>query len=107
MESSLLEKIIKILDDKKGKDITKINIKEKTTITDYFVIVSGTSNTHAKSLADNLEYELKKEGIYPNKIEGYESGTWILLDYGEVIVHVFTETERENYSIEQLWEKMK
>ena len=107
MNSELLEKIIKILDGKKALNIKPIDIKEKTTIADFFVIASGTSNTHVKSLADNIEEELKKEKIYPNKIEGYDSGVWILMDYGEVIVHIFTEKERENYSLEDLWDKVK
>lgn len=107
MESELLKKIVGILDTKKAINIKQIDIKDKTTIADYFVVASGTSNTHVKSLADNVEEELKKENIVPNKIEGYESATWILMDYGEVIIHLFTEKERENYSIEDLWEKVK
>lgn len=107
MENELLQKIVKILDNKKGINIKYMEIKDVTTIADYFVITSGTSSTHIKSLADNVEYELKKEGIYPNKIEGYETGTWILMDYGDVVVHIFTEKERENYKIEELWEQMK
>lgn len=107
MENNLLQKIIKILDDKKAIDIKYMEIKDVTTIADYFAIASGTSNTHIKALADNVEYELKKDGTYPNKIEGYDSGTWILMDYGDVIIHIFTEAERENYKIEELWEEMK
>lgn len=107
MENDLLQKIIKILDDKKAVDIKYMEIKDVTTIADYFVITNGTSNTHIKALADNVEYELKKDGIYPNKIEGYESGTWILMDYGDVIIHIFTESERANYQIEELWQEMK
>lgn len=107
MESELLKEIVGILDTKKAINIKQIDIKDKTTIADYFVVASGTSNTHVKSLADNVEEELKKENIVPNKIEGYESATWILMDYGEVIIHLFTEKERENYSIEDLWEKVK
>ena len=107
MNNELLQKIIKILDDKKGLDIKYLEIKDVTTITDYFVIASGTSSTHIKSLADNVEYELKQNGIYPNKVEGYETGTWILMDYGDVVVHIFTEQERQNYNIEKLWEEMK
>ena len=107
MENDLLQKIEKILESKKGIDIKHMEIKDVTTIADYFVIASGTSSTHIKSLADNVEYELKKDGIYPNKIEGYETGTWILMDYGDVVVHIFTEQERENYKIEDLWNEMK
>lgn len=107
MENDLLQKIEKILENKKGIDIKHMEIKDVTTIADYFVIASGTSSTHIKSLADNVEYELKKDGIYPNKIEGYETGTWILMDYGDVVLHIFTEQERENYKIEELWNEMK
>ncbi len=107
MDKNLIDKISIILDSKKALDIKIIDIKESTTIADYFIIASGTSSTHVKSLADNLEEELKKEKIYPNKIEGYESSVWILMDYGEVIVHIFTLKERENYSLEDLWEKVK
>ena len=107
MENNLLQKILQILEDKKALNVKHMEIKDVTTIADYFVIASGTSNTHIKSLVDNVEYQLKEDGIYPNKIEGYDTGTWILMDYGDVIVHIFTETERENYKIEELWEDMK
>lgn len=107
MENELLGKILKILDDKKAIEVKHMEIKDVTTIADYFVIASGTSSTHIKALADNLEYELKKDGIYPNKIEGYDTGTWILLDYADVVVHIFTEEERQKYKIEELWENMK
>lgn len=106
-KEQILEKILKVLDEKKAKDITTIDIAEKTILADYFVVASGTSSTHIKALADNIEYELKKEKIYPNKIEGYQSNSWILLDYSEVIIHIFTEEERRNYNIEELWEKFK
>ena len=107
MEKSLVKKIADILDNKKAIDIKTIDIKENSTIADYFIIASGTSSTHVKSLADNLDEELKKEKIYTNKIEGYDSGVWILMDYGEAIVHIFTSKERENYSLEDLWEKVR
>lgn len=107
MADELVLKIEDILDSKKGKDIRKIDIRNKSTMADYFIIVSGTSTTHVKSLADNLEEELKKLNVYPNKIEGYDSGSWILLDYDNIIIHIFTESERENYSLEDLWEKIK
>ncbi|MBO5479511.1 MAG: ribosome silencing factor [Clostridia bacterium] len=102
----LLNKITQLLEDKKAIDLKTLDIKEKSTLADYFVIASGTSNTHIKALADNVEVELKKENIYPNKIEGYNT-QWILMDYGDVVVHIFTEQERQNYDIEQLYEKNK
>lgn len=107
MADELVLKIEDILESKKAKNIKKIDIKNKTTIADYFIIASGTSTTHVKSLADNLEEELKKNNVYPKKIEGYDTGSWILLDYDNIIVHIFTESERQNYSLEDLWDKMK
>lgn len=103
MDNKLLNKIIKLLEDKKAIDLTSIDVKEKTTLADYFIITSGTSTTHIRALADNVETELKKEQIYPNKIEGYNT-EWILMDYGDIVVHIFTERERQNYKIEELYE---
>lgn len=100
----LLEKITHLLEDKKAIDMKTLDIKEQSTLADYFIVVSGTSNTHIKALADNVEVELKKEDIYPNKIEGYNS-QWILMDYGDIVVHIFTEKERQNYNIEELYER--
>ncbi len=103
MDNELLNKIKKLLEDKKAIDLTTMDVKEKTTLADYFIIVSGTSTTHIRALADNVEVELKKEQIYPNKIEGYNT-EWILMDYGDIVVHIFTEKERQNYKIEELYE---
>lgn len=102
MENELLNKIVKLLDDKKAINLKTIDVKEKTTLADYFVIASGTVETHIKALADNVEVELKKEEIYPNKIEGYNT-EWILMDYGDIVVHIFTEKERQNYKLEELY----
>ena len=106
MENKLLDKIIKLLEDKKAIELTTLDVKEKTTLADYFVIASGTSTTHIRALADNVEVELKKEEIYPNKIEGYNT-EWVLLDYGDIVVHIFTQRERENYNIEELYNTVK
>lgn len=104
MENELLNKIIYLLEDKKAIDLTSIDVKEQTTLADYFVIASGTSNTHIRALADNVEETLKKEQKYPNKIEGYNS-EWILMDYGDIVVHIFTEKERQNFNLEELYTK--
>ena len=106
MENELLNKIIKILDSKKAINIKTIDIKDRSSLADYMIITSGTSSTHIKSLADNVEEDLKKEEIYPNKIEEYNTNSWILMDYGDIIVNIFTEEERENYNLEELWEKI-
>ena len=104
MESNILVKeIAKVLDEKKAVDITAIKTEEITIVSDYFIIASGTSNTHAKSLADDVEYEIKTRfGIDPEHIEGRATG-WILLDYGTVLVHIFTQDNREYYNLERLW----
>ena len=102
----LEEKILQILDNKKGYDIKVIDVQEKTILADKFIIVSGTSNTHVKALCDNVEEDLKKEGIAPRRIEGYSEGRWILMDYSEVIVHIFHPEERETYNLEDLWENV-
>lgn len=102
MLSENAKKIISVLDKKKASDIVAIGISEVSILADTFVIASGTSSTHIRSLADDVEYELSQAGIEPNSVEGRASG-WILLDYGDVIVHIFTEEQREYYGLERLW----
>lgn len=99
----LTKKIAKILDDKKATDIKAIKIKDLSIIADYFVIATGTSNTQVKALADEVEFELTKLGLEPNKTDGYQSSTWVVLDYYDVMVHVFCGDQREFYSLERLW----
>ena len=101
-ELELTKAIAKVLDKKKALDIKAIHITEYSIVADYFIVASGTSNTHVKSLADDLEYELKQQGVEPDHIEGRATG-WIFLDYGSVIVHVFTPESREYYNLERLW----
>ena len=99
----LVKKIAGILDQKKGMDIQAIKVRDLTIVADYFVIAGATSTTHVKSLADEVEYQLKQEDIYPARIEGYGSASWVLIDYGEVIVHIFNPEAREFYKLERLW----
>lgn len=102
-ELQLTKEIVKVLDKKKAIDIQALEITEQTIVGDYFVIASGTSNTHVKSLADEIDYELGLMGVTPSHIEGKATG-WILLDYGAVLVHVFTRETREYYNLEHLWQ---
>ena len=95
---------VKLMDAKKAVDVNLIDIREFSTLGDYFVIATGTSSTHVKALADELEMRLKEEGASPDHIEGYRSNSWILLDYGEVIIHVFTRESREFYDLDRLWQ---
>ena len=94
--------IVKILDEKKATDLTVIETHELTVMSDYFVIASGTSNTHVRSLAEDVEFEMSKLGMEVDHIEGRATG-WILLDYGDVLVHVFQPESREYYNLERLW----
>ena len=101
-ELELTKAIASVLDKKKAIDIKAIHITEYSIVADYFLVASGTSNTHVKSLADDVEYELKQLGVEPDHIEGRATG-WILLDYGDVVVHVLNEQARSFYDLERLW----
>ena len=98
-----LNKILGILEDKKAKDISIINIESLSVLTDNFVICSGTSTTHIKALADELEEKMKEAGFEAYHLEGYETARWILIDFGEVIVHIFHDEDRQFYNLERLW----
>ena len=100
----LAKEAAKILDSKKGIDIQAIGVSEVTTLAAYSVIAAGGSGTQVKALADEVEFQLKQLGISPNHIEGHRSNTWILLDYGNVVVHVFLKETRDFYDLERLWQ---
>lgn len=102
----LTKTAVKILDSKKAVDIEAIETTERTIVSDYFVIANGTSNTHVKALAQEVEFELGKLGIEPLHIEGRATG-WILLDYNEVLIHIFTKETRDYYNLERLWSDAK
>lgn len=94
----------KALSGKKGLDIQVIEISDVSVLADYMVIATGTSTTHVKALADEVEYKLDEAGISVSHIEGYRSNTWILLDYIDVIVNVFSDEAREFYDLDRLWQ---
>lgn len=98
-------KINEILDSKKAVDMNILHVQDKFVIADYFVIATGTSSTHVKSLADEVEFELKKMNVLPLSHEGKMSNSWVLLDYGDVIVHIFSKEARDFYDLEKLWNK--
>ncbi len=102
-EQQKLEIIVKTLDKKKGEDIQAIKISDLTILADYFVIVNGTSNTHTRALADEVEYQLSEQGIEPERREADTGNTWIILDYGDIIVHAFYKDTRDFYKLEGLW----
>lgn len=94
----------KAISGKKGLDIQVIEISDVSVLADYMVIATGNSSTHVKALADEVEYQLDKAGISVSHIEGYRSNTWILLDYIDVIVNVFSDEAREFYDLDRLWQ---
>ena len=95
--------IMAALDDKKAIDPVLINVDKRTTMTEIFIITSGTSNTHIKSLADAVIDKLGESGVKNKRLEGYNEAVWILMDYGDVIVHIFAPEQREFYRLEAYW----
>ena len=98
-----LEKIVRILDSKKAEDIQVIGITNLTIIADYFIIATGTSTTQVKSLADEVEFQLGESGVEARGIEGVRTANWIVLDYSDIVVHVFYRDTRAEYQLERLW----
>lgn len=97
----------KALNGKKGINIQVLEIGDISILADYMVIATGTSSTHVKALADEVEYKLNEAGVSVSHIEGYRSNSWILLDYIDVIVHVFSDEARDFYDLERLWQDSK
>lgn len=102
------EEMVKVaiaaLEEIKAQDITTINVREKTSITDFMVIATGTSSRHVKSLIDNVLEKVKEQGVRPIGSEGLDTGEWALLDLGDVVVHVMLPTARQFYDLERLWQ---
>jgi iojap-like ribosome-associated protein len=98
-----VQKAVGILEDKKARDIDVIDISGVSTLADCFVICNGTSVTHIKTLTDELELKMAEAGYKSLHIEGYNSARWVLLDYGEVVIHIFHEEDRSFYNLERLW----
>ena len=99
----IVKKAYQALNDKKGEDIKVIEIGKLSTVADYFVIANGTNTPHVESLVDNVQEELLKEGIHTDRIEGVKSSGWILMDYNDVIIHVFAKEDRLFYDLERMW----
>ena len=96
--------IVRILDNKKALNIQAIGVGEVTVLADCFIIASTTNPTHVKALADEVEFQLKEKfNVVPDHMEGYQAADWIVMDYGDVVVHIFHEKAREYYSLEKLW----
>ena len=100
-----VEQIIRHIMEKKGEDIVIIDLRGITSISDFFIITTGSSNVHLRAIADEIHEKLKKEqNIIPWHVEGYAAQKWILLDYVDIVVHIFDANTRLYYSLEKLWD---
>ncbi|MCR4758236.1 MAG: ribosome silencing factor [Butyrivibrio sp.] len=91
------------LEDRKGEDVHVIDISEISTLADFFIIASGTNINQVQALADNVQEVLGRQGFMTKDVEGYDAGNWILLDFGDIIVHVFDSENRLFYDLERIW----
>ena len=104
MESEpLKELVMEALDDLKAVNTVSLDVTDLTDVMDYMVVASGTSNRHVKSLADNVCMEAKKQGMRPIGVEGQDAGEWVLVDFGDVVVHLMLPATRDFYDLERLW----
>lgn len=92
-----------LAEEKKAKDAVIMKLDDLTDITDYFLVASGTSERHVKTIADNVEAGMKERGIKPYSVEGLRDGRWVIIDYQNIIVHIFLEQLRDLYDLESLW----
>ncbi len=98
----LAKNVISALDAKLAEDISVMKIEKVTTLADYFILCTGNSSTHVNTLKDAVEEKLEKQGIRPHHIEGH-GGIWVLMDYGSVVVHIFTDEGRKFYQLDKVW----
>lgn len=104
MDAKEMAKIaIRALEDKKAEDIKIIDISNVSVIADYFIIANGTNTNQIQALSDNVEEHLGKEGCFPRQIEGYRNANWILMDFQDVIIHIFDKENRLFYDLERIW----
>ena len=93
----------KALDDKKGNEIRVIDIEKVSSIADYFIIANGDNRNQVQAMSDNVEETLGRAGYEPKQIEGYQNANWILLDYGDIVVHIFSADDRRFFDLERIW----
>ena len=90
-------------DEKQAKDVRILDLRPVTSFADFFLVCSGTNTRQIQAIADEIEIELKELGEYPNSVEGYQNAEWVLLDYGDFLIHIFSEKARAYYDLERLW----
>ena len=104
MEPKEMAKLaVAALEDKKAVDVKVINIEKVSALADYFIIASGTNRSQVQAMSEAVEEELQKHDIHPKNIEGYQTANWILMDYGDIVLHLFDEENRLFYDIERIW----
>lgn len=102
---TLAKAVVEALNAKKAVEVKTLAVASKTVLADYFVVATGTSSTHIRTLADETEFHVQETlGLKPLRVEGFSDNAWTLIDYGSVVVHVFTQSAREFYKLEKLWE---
>lgn len=99
----LARKAIVGLEEKKAEDIKIIDISEVSVMADYFIIASGSNRNQVQAMADSVEEQLAKDGVHPRQIEGYNTANWILMDFNDIIVHIFNAEDRLFYNLEKIW----
>jgi iojap-like protein len=99
----IVKKIYKIIEDKKGDDIKVIDISKISSIADYFIIAGANNVNQVQAISDEIDFILGKEGILPKAIEGNKNATWMLLDYNDIVVHIFLKEDRVFYDLERIW----
>lgn len=102
-EMEMTKLAVKVLDEKKAMDIKVIDIHEVSVLADYFIIASGSNQNQVQAMVDNVEEQLGKAGYEPKQIEGTKNSSWILMDYGDLIIHIFDEENRLFYDLERIW----
>lgn len=100
----LKQLVVEAIEEVKGNEITCLNVTGQTSVTDYMIIACGTSNRHVKSLADNVIEQCKKSGVRPLGVEGQDKSEWVLVDLGDVVVHLMLPATRQFYDLERLWD---
>jgi ribosome-associated protein len=98
-----LSRAVELARDRKGRDLSVLDLRGRSTATDFFLIVTGTSDIHVRGIAEHIIEELKREDVRPSHVEGLRGGRWVLIDYIDFVVHVFHPSARDFYQLERLW----
>ena len=101
--AALAKIVIEVLEDKKAEDIRVIDISDLSVLADFFIIATGNNRTQVQAMADEVEQKLGRAGAVPKQIEGYQAANWVLLDFGDVIIHIFDAQNRLFYDLERIW----